>query len=72
MSPLLIALLVFVALGLGLTLALRRTSSASPAANQARGASQLGQLRWRDFTKHVLQVMHSRCGTPLRFSFLFQ
>ena len=65
MSPFLIALLVFVALGLGLTLALRRTSSASPAANQARGASQLGQLRWRDFTKHVLQVMQARGYRPV-------
>ena len=65
MSPFLIALLVFVALGLCLTLALRRTSSASPAANQARGASQLGQLRWRDFTKHVLQVMQARGYRPV-------
>ena len=65
MSPFLIALLVFVALGLGLTLALRRTPSASPVANQARGASQLGQLRWRDFTKHVLQVMQARGYRPV-------
>ena len=65
MSPFLIALLVFVALGLGLTLALRRTPSASPAINQARGASQLGQLRWRDFTKHVLQVMQARGYRPV-------
>ena len=61
MSPILIALLVFVALGLAATAWLRRTPS-SPSASQAseRGAAQLGTLRWRDFTRLVLQAMHGR------------
>ena len=61
MSPILIALLMFVALGLAATAWLRRTPS-SPSASQAseRGAAQLGTLRWRDFTRLVLQAMHGR------------
>ena len=61
MSPILIALLVFVALGLAATAWLRRSPS-SPSASQAseRGAAQLGTLRWRDFTRLVLQAMHGR------------
>ncbi|GHC05400.1 restriction endonuclease [Thermomonas carbonis] len=61
MSPILIALPVFVALGLAATAWLRRSPS-SPAASQAseRGAAQLGTLRWRDFTRLVLQAMHGR------------
>jgi hypothetical protein len=61
MSPILIALLVFVVLGLAATPgcgARRRLPSESQA--NARGAAQLGTLRWRDFTRLVLQAMHGR------------
>ena len=61
MSPILIALAVFVALGLLATAWLQR--SRSPAAvsqRPERGAAQLGELRWRDFTRLVLQAMHGR------------
>ncbi|HPW13284.1 MAG TPA: hypothetical protein PK399_08950, partial [Thermomonas sp.] len=61
MSPILIALLVFVVLGLAATAWLRRPPS-PPSTSQAnaRGAAQLGTLRWRDFTRLVLQAMHGR------------
>lgn len=61
MSPILIALLVFVALGLGGMAWLRRAPAASVESQKAeRGANQLGLLRWRDFTRLVLQAMHGR------------
>ena len=61
MSPTLIALLVFVVLGLAATARLRRTpSSPTDAQSAARGSGQLGSLRWRDFTRLVLQAMHGR------------
>lgn len=61
MAPILIALLVFVVLGLAATAWLRRTPSSPTDAQAAeRGAGQLGLLRWRDFTRLVLQAMHGR------------
>ena len=61
MSPILIALAVFVVLGLAATAWLRRTPSPTSASQAtARGAAQLGTLRWRDFTRLVLQAMHGR------------
>jgi restriction system protein len=61
MSPILIALAVFVVLGLAATLWLRRSASPYSQSQAAeRGAGQLGTLRWRDFTRLVLQAMHGR------------
>lgn len=61
MSPILIALVVFVVLGLVATAWLRRSPSQSSESQAAeRGAGQLGTLRWRDFTRLVLQAMHGR------------
>lgn len=59
--PTLIALIVFILSGSGLTLWLRRNHAARPAPAPAeRSADQLSKLRWRDFAKLVLQVMHAR------------
>jgi HJR/Mrr/RecB family endonuclease len=61
MMPTLIALLVFAVSGLGLTIWLRRNLAARPASQTGeRSAEQLSKLRWRDFAKLVLQVMHAR------------
>ena len=61
MMPTLIALLVFALSGLGLTTWLRRSLAARPAPESTeRSADQLSKLRWRDFAKLVLQVMHAR------------
>lgn len=61
MSPILIALAVFLVLGLAATAWLRRAPSTNAATQAAaRGAGQLGALRWRDFTRLVLQAMHGR------------
>ena len=61
MSPILIALAVFVVLGLAATAWLRRSPSLSSESQAAeRGAGQLGTLRCRDFTRLVLQAMHGR------------
>ena len=61
MSPILIALVVFVVLGLAATAWLRRSPSLSSESQASeRGAGQLGTLRWRDFTRLVLQAMHGR------------
>ena len=66
MPAFLIALLVFVALGFGLSHWLRNQKTApKPGSNQGRDASQLGQLRWREFAKLVLQVMQSRGYRPV-------
>lgn len=57
MSPLLIALLVFLVLGLVLTLRLRsRPAPATP----ARDHTQLAQLRWSEFVRLVLKAMSAR------------
>ena len=67
MSPILIALLVFVALGLAATAWLRRSPSLSSESQAAeRGAGQLGTLRWRDFTRLVLQAILK--SSPLALS----
>lgn len=59
--PILIALIAFVLSGLGLTTWLRRNRAARPVpAPTERSADQLSKLRWRDFAKLVLQVMHAR------------
>lgn len=61
MMPTLIALIVFALSGLGLTAWLRRNQAARPAPTSVeRSANQLSKLRWRDFAKLVLQVMHAR------------
>lgn len=61
MSPILIALVLFVVLGLAATAWLRRSPSLSSESQASeRGAGQLGTLRWRDFTRLVLQAMHGR------------
>ena len=61
MSPILIALVLFVVLGLAASAWLRRSPSLSSESQAAeRGAGQLGTLRWRDFTRLVLQAMHGR------------
>jgi len=61
MSPILFALVMFVVLGLAATAWLRRSPSQSSESQAAgRGAGQLGTLRWRDFTRLVLQAMHGR------------
>lgn len=61
MMPILIALLVFALSGLALTAWLRRNYRARPVTEPAdRSANQLSKLRWRDFAKLVLQVMHAR------------
>lgn len=62
MSPILIALLVFVAIGLAATWWLRRPAGVAGGEGKVaeRGAGQLGALRWRDFAKLVLQAMSAR------------
>lgn len=62
MSPILIALLVFAAIGLAATWWLRqpRTPIEGKGKVAERGAGQLGALRWRDFAKLVLQAMSAR------------
>ena len=58
MSPLLIALLVFLLLGTVLTLRLRRTTA--PTAAPVRDHTQLAQLRWSEFVRLVLKAMKAR------------
>src|SRR5690606_27270383 len=61
MFPILIALLVFAAIGLAATWWLRRPHGQAAETQPAeRGASQLGALRWREFARLVLQAMHAR------------
>lgn len=56
MSPLPIALLVFLVLGVLATWRLRATPAAAP----ARDHTQLAQLRWREFVHLVLKAMAAR------------
>ena len=64
--PTLIALLVFVLSGLGLTAWLRRGQMAgAPQAGDERSAAELSALRWRDFAKLVLQALHARGYHPV-------
>ena len=61
MIPTLIALIAFALSGLALTAWLRRNYRARPVIEaEDRSANQLSKLRWRDFAKLVLQVMHAR------------
>ena len=62
MSPLLLALLVFVIAGGAATLWLHQHGggAASDTASRDRDESQLAELRWRDFTRLVLQAMKGR------------
>lgn len=62
----LIALLVFILSGFGLSFWLRqKQAEQAPQEAANRGAEQLAQLRWRDFTKLVLQAMHGRGYRPV-------
>ncbi|MDE2407371.1 MAG: restriction endonuclease [Xanthomonadaceae bacterium] len=66
MIAILLALCVFALSGFGLSYWLKQAQSAQPSAEPAaRGAEQLAQLRWRDFTKLVLQAMHGRGYRPV-------
>lgn len=62
MMPLVIAILVFCLSGIGLQAWLRRRQGMS---QPDHGAAQLRALRWRDFTKLVLQAMHARGYRPV-------
>lgn len=62
----LIALFVFALSGFGLSFWLKQKQKSQPVGESAtRGAEQLAQLRWRDFTKLVLQAMHGRGYRPV-------
>ena len=61
----LLGLLVFVAVGVGLTLKLRGAPVATRGEQPKRGAEQLAQLRWRDFARLVLQAMQGRGYRPV-------
>jgi restriction system protein len=63
MTPFLIALLVFVVAGFGATALLRR--GGAPGSTSVRGPAELAELRWRDFTRLVLQAMRARGYEPL-------
>lgn len=65
MIAILLGLLVFIAVGIGLTFKLRGMPVAAKAEPTKRGAEQLSQLRWRDFARLVLQAMHSRGYRPV-------
>lgn len=65
MIPFLIALLVLVGVGAGLTVWLRGKNAAPQSEPVRRGAEQLAQLRWRDFARLVLQAMHGRGYNPV-------
>lgn len=61
MLPALIALLLFVITGVGLTRWLQRPRTTSPAPSiPERSAAQLASLRWRSFARLVLQAMRAR------------
>ncbi|MEN9310827.1 MAG: hypothetical protein RLY77_952 [Pseudomonadota bacterium] len=62
----LIAMCVFALSGFGLSFWLRqKQTSMQSGETTARGAEQLSQLRWRDFTKLVLQAMQGRGYRPV-------
>lgn len=63
MSPLLIALLVFLATGVAATAWLRRGAVRAPA--RTRGPGELAELHWREFTRLVLQAMKARGYEPV-------
>lgn len=67
MTPLLLALLVFAIAGGAATFWLRQHGSHAEtgAATRERGESQLAELRWRDFTRLVLQAMKGRGYEPV-------
>lgn len=62
MTPLLIALLVFLAVGIAATAGLRRGSAR---AVRVRGPAELADLHWREFTRLMLQAMKARGYEPL-------
>lgn len=66
MIPVLIALIVFALVGVGLSRMLHPADSAALSADTSeRSTELLGQLRWRDFAKLVLQAMHGRGYRPV-------
>jgi len=67
MTPLLLALLVFVIAGAATTFWLRQngSSATTDATARERDESQLADLRWRDFTRLVLQAMKGRGYDPV-------
>ena len=67
MTPLLLALLVFAIAGAAATFWLRQHGSQASATAEARerDESQLADLRWRDFTRLVLQAMKGRGFDPV-------
>ena len=67
MTPLLLALLVFAIAGAAATFWLRQHGSQAAATAEARerDESQLADLRWRDFTRLVLQAMKGRGYDPV-------
>lgn len=67
MTPLFLALLVFAIVGGAATLYLRQNGNSVDAAanSRERGESQLAELRWRDFTRLVLQAMKGRGYEPV-------
>ena len=67
MTPLLLALLVFAIAGAAATFWLRQHGSQAAATAEARerDESQLADLRWRDFTRLVLQAMKGRGFDPV-------
>jgi hypothetical protein len=64
MTPTVAALLVFLSVGVGATAWLRRAPT-TPNVARTRGLADLAELRWRDFTRLVLQAMKARGYTPL-------
>ena len=67
MTPLLLALLVYAIAGAAATFWLRQHGSQAAATAEARerDESQLADLRWRDFTRLVLQAMKGRGFDPV-------
>lgn len=66
MSHILIALFVFVLVGLALTYWLRHAHARqTPASTSERNAELLAKLHWREFTRLVLQAMHGRGYAPV-------
>ena len=67
MTPLLLALLIFAIAGAAATFWLRQHGHQAAATAEARerDESQLADLRWRDFTRLVLQAMKGRGFDPV-------